>query len=211
MSSDQPESFRGHLPALAGSIFGTLLSAIAGSHIGGVLGTRYALLVGAFLSGSVSWWAERAIRKSQAIAAAKVKAARERGRKLSEHETQMIERIQEDAFKTRAGGVHYRTIGLLALVALTVCLIMVLTLNALGARAIANVTPVPQQTVTRYVTPTTTVETVPPTVTSITPSETPTVVPASVTPTVSATESATPSPSADLSPTVTPTSTGATQ
>lgn len=207
--SNQPESFRGHLPALAGSIVGTLLSAVAGSHIGGALGTRYALIVGAFLSGSVSWWAERVIRRSQEIAKAKVKAARERGRELNEHETRIIERIKQDDFAAHSGGVHYRTIALLALTALTVCLVTVLSLDALGARAIANVTPVPQSTVTRYITPSTETESVIPKI-SITPTETPTIVPASVTPSVSATVSATPSPSADLSPTDTSTSIGAT-
>lgn len=210
--ANQPETFRGHLPALAGSLIGTLLSAVIGSHIGGALGTRYALIFGAFVSGSASWWAERAIRRSQTVAQAKIKAAKAKGAPLSVTETQAIEVAQIKAFERKHSGVPYRLIAVLSLTALAGCLITVFALDAFGARSVASITPEPVPTVTRFVTPSPSIVTVPPAETSIPASATPTIVPASVTPTMSGTGSATPSPFADSSPTIsaTPTATGAT-
>lgn len=149
MSNEKPETFRGHLPALAGSVIGTLISAVIGSHAFGTTGTRYALVVGALISGSVSWWGERAIRRSQTVAHAKIRAAKSRRRELTPEETQHIEAVHEAAFDARNRGVHYRTIAILALTALTVSLLTVAGLDALGSRQVATFTPAPTPTVTK--------------------------------------------------------------
>lgn len=209
MGADRPETFRGHLPALAGSIVGTLLAAIVGSHVGGALGTRYALAVGAMISGTASWYGERAIRRGQAVAQAKLKAAKQRGRELTPEETGIIETINKSRFDWRHRGIHYRTIGLLALTALTVCLITIVSLNALGSRQVASFTPEPAPTITKLLPGRTQTVTTTPTYTqTVTPSATASV--PSATP--FGTQSATPIPSPDASPSVsaTPTATGVT-
>lgn len=209
MTTDKPETFRSHLPALAGSLIGTLLSAVIGSHVGGALGTRYALIFGAFISGSASWWAERAIRRSHEITKAKVTAARRRGRELTEHETQLIERAYRSGYEKRSRGIPYRLIAILSLSALAVCFITVYALDVLGARSVANITPEPRPAVTRTVIiePTTATEPVSQTPTVI-PDLTPTVVPsATMSPSASVTASATPAPFADSTPTDSPTDT----
>ena len=67
--SEPPETFRSHLPALAAAATGTFIAAVAGSHLFGTAGTKYALIGGSMISGTVSWWGERAIRRAHAIAA----------------------------------------------------------------------------------------------------------------------------------------------
>lgn len=208
MTTDKPETFRSHLPALAGSLIGTLLSAIVGSHIGGALGTRYALIFGAFISGSASWWAERAIRRSQAVAKARYEAKKRRGgRELTPTETQMIDAAAIQSFERKNRGIHYRTIAIVALSALAIVFLTVFVLDKLGARAVANITPEPRPTITRTVIlePTTATEPVSQTP-AVIPDQTPTVVPSvTITPFASVTASATPVP--DSTPSSSPTDT----
>ncbi|HEY1000528.1 MAG TPA: hypothetical protein VGD83_12875 [Streptosporangiaceae bacterium] len=77
----RPETFRSHLPAIAAATTGTVLAAILGSLIGAA-GTIAGIVIGSLASGTASWWAERGIRRSAALAAARAEAIRARGRPL---------------------------------------------------------------------------------------------------------------------------------
>ena len=88
----KPETFRSHLPAIAAAAAGTLLAAVLGSLIGAA-GTVAGMAIGSLVSGTCSWWAERGIRRSGAVAAARAAGIGARGRPL---------RPGEDAAVTRA-------------------------------------------------------------------------------------------------------------
>jgi len=77
----RPESFRSHLPAIAAATTGTVLAAVLGSLIGAA-GTIAGMVIGSLASGTCSWWAERGIRRSTALAAARGETIRVRGRQL---------------------------------------------------------------------------------------------------------------------------------
>lgn len=190
--SSQPETFRGHLPALAGSIVGTLVAGVVASHLFGAAGTSYGLALGGIVSGTTSWWGERAIRRSQTIATAKMKAARNKGRPLSATETQMIEAVHGSAFDKKHHGISYRTIAILGLTAVLTGVLTVVLLDRVGAREVATFTPAPRATVTR------TVE-ISPTAIVISPTESffsPSVIPSSSAP---ASPTVVPDPSPDSS------------
>jgi hypothetical protein len=191
--SNQPETFRGHLPALAGSIVGTLISAVIASHLFGAAGTTYGLAFGGMVSGTTSWWGERAIRRSQAIATAKMKAARNKQAPLSATETQMIEAVHGKAFDKRNPGIPYRTIALIGLTAVLVGVLTVIVLDRVGAREVATFTPAPRPTVTRTVEVPTETFTAPASSASFTPSDIP-----------SSSASASPTVVPDTSPDATP-------
>jgi hypothetical protein len=91
-SQTKPETFRSHLPAIIAATTGTVLAAILGSLIGAA-GTITGMVIGSLASGTCSWWAERGIRRSAALAVARAEAIRVRGRPL---------RPDEDAAVTRA-------------------------------------------------------------------------------------------------------------
>lgn len=187
--ADPPEKFRSHVPAMAGSTIGGLLTAVLGSHLFGALGTGAGLVLGSCLSGTVSWWAERGIRRSQEITRAKIQAARKRGRCLSVTETQQIEKEAIRNFEKKNSGFHYATIGYLALVAIGVCVLTVVILDRVGAREVATFRPAPQPAVTR------TVISPPPTETSVSP-------PPVLSPSASVSQSVSATPSPDASPVV---------
>jgi hypothetical protein len=88
----RPETFRSHLPAIVAATTGTVLAAVLGSLIGAA-GTIVAMVIGSLASGTASWWAERGIRRSAALATARAEAIRARGRPL---------RPGEDAAVTQA-------------------------------------------------------------------------------------------------------------
>src|SRR5258708_40108136 len=94
MPSDpaKPQSFRSHLPAIAAATGGTVLAAVLGSLIG-VAGTVAGMAIGSMVSGTSSWWAERGIRRSAAIAAARADAIRARGRPLRPDEDAAVTRV----------------------------------------------------------------------------------------------------------------------
>ena len=78
----QPETFRDHLPAIVGAAGGTLIVTVLGSWLGNT-GTLIGVALGSLGSGTLSWWAERGIRRARAAAAAaaqKAEAARVRDR-----------------------------------------------------------------------------------------------------------------------------------
>ena len=85
----KPESFRSHLPAIAAATAGTLLATILGSFIG-VAGTLAGITTGSLLSGTISWWTERGLRRSAAVAAARAEAIRTRGRPLHPDEDAVV-------------------------------------------------------------------------------------------------------------------------
>ena len=58
-----------------------MLAAVLGSLIG-VAGTLVGIAVGSLLSGTISWWAERGLRRSAAVATVRAEAIRARGRPL---------------------------------------------------------------------------------------------------------------------------------
>lgn len=127
-----PETFRSHLPALLGSVAGTLLSTLLAGHFFGKEGRDYALIAGSCISGSASWWTERVIRRSQAIAKAKLEAQKKKGAPLSIAETQVIEAVHRSNFNWRFRGIHYRTIAALALGAFLVAFLTVTLLDQFG-------------------------------------------------------------------------------
>jgi hypothetical protein len=73
----RPETFRSHLPAIAAATAGTVLAAVLGSLIGAA-GTIAGVVIGSLASGTCSWWAERGIRRSTALATARAEAIRTR-------------------------------------------------------------------------------------------------------------------------------------
>src|SRR5260370_21647671 len=77
----KPETFRSHLPAIAAATTGTMLAAILGSLIGAA-GTIAGMVIGTLASGTCSWWAERGIRRSAALATARAEVIRARGHPL---------------------------------------------------------------------------------------------------------------------------------
>lgn len=83
--SAKPETFRSHLPAIAAATAGTVLATVLGSLIG-VAGTLVGITVGSLLSGTISWWTERGLRRSTAVATARAEAIRARGRPLHPEE-----------------------------------------------------------------------------------------------------------------------------
>jgi hypothetical protein len=93
----KPETFRSHLPAIAAAAAGTVLAAALGSLVGAA-GTVAGMAIGSLVSGTCSWWAERGIRRSAAITAARAAAIRARGRPL---------RPGEDAALTRAAAARH--------------------------------------------------------------------------------------------------------
>jgi hypothetical protein len=90
--SAKPETFRSHLPAIAAATAGTVLATVLGSLIG-VAGTLVGIAVGSLLSGTISWWAERGLRQSAAVATARADAVRARGRPLHPDEDAAVSRI----------------------------------------------------------------------------------------------------------------------
>ena len=126
--SEDKETFRSHLPALAASVIATTVSAVITSHFLGS-GTKYALLGSPFIFGFTSWWAERGIRRSQAIAKAKLEAQKNKGAPLNLEETHMIEAVHKASFNWRFRGIHYRTILLLVLASVAAFFLTVLGLN----------------------------------------------------------------------------------
>jgi hypothetical protein len=83
------ETFRSHLPAIVAATTGTVLAAFLGSLIGAA-GTIVGMVIGSLASGTWSWWAERGIRRSAALAAARAEAIRARGRPLHTSEEAAI-------------------------------------------------------------------------------------------------------------------------
>jgi hypothetical protein len=74
----KPETFRSHLPAIVAATTGTVLAAVLGSLIG-TAGTIVGMVIGSLSSGTCSWWAERGIRRSAALATARAETLRSRG------------------------------------------------------------------------------------------------------------------------------------
>ena len=187
MSGEPPkqETFRSHLPAIAGSVTATVVSAVITSHFLGS-GTKYALVGSPFVFGFTSWWAERGIRRSHAIAKAKLEAQKAKGRPLNLEETSMIEAVHKASFNWRFRGIHYRTILLLVLVSVAAFFLTVLGLNDFSKASNDNyvVPPVPTVTHTTYESP----AYIPPSTVYISPSP----------------SSPSPSPSASLSPSAAP-------
>lgn len=78
----KPETFRDHLPAILGAAGGTLIVTVLGSWLGNT-GTLIGVALGSLGSGTLSWWAERGIRRARATAAAaaqKIEAVRGKDR-----------------------------------------------------------------------------------------------------------------------------------
>jgi hypothetical protein len=70
----KPETFRDHLPAILGAAGGTLIVTVLGSWLGNT-GTLIGVALGSLGSGTLSWWAERGIRRARAAAAAAAQKA----------------------------------------------------------------------------------------------------------------------------------------
>src|SRR5260370_22880247 len=94
MTSDpaKPQTSRSPLPAIAAATGGTVLAAVLGSLVG-IAGTVAGMAIGSLVSGTSSWWAERGIRRSAAIAAVRADAIRARGRPLRPDEDAAVTRV----------------------------------------------------------------------------------------------------------------------
>jgi len=84
--SAQPETFRSHLPAIVAATGGTVTAAVLGSLLG-TAGTIVGMAIGSLTAGTLSWWAERGIRRSAAMAAAQAEAIRSRSHHLQPDDT----------------------------------------------------------------------------------------------------------------------------
>ena len=103
------ETFRSHLPAIVAATTGTVLAAILGSLIGAA-GTIAGMVIGSLASGTASWWAERGIRRSAALATARAEAIRARGRPLHPDEDAAVTQaavITQDAAVTQAAVITH--------------------------------------------------------------------------------------------------------
>jgi hypothetical protein len=79
---------------MAASATAAVICAFAGSYLGR-FGTFGALVIGSFLSGGLTWWGERAIRKSAALAREKTRFTKIHDRPPTTSETQMLARVVE--------------------------------------------------------------------------------------------------------------------
>ena len=107
------ETFRSHLPAIVAATTGTVLAAILGSLIGAA-GTIAGMVIGSLASGTASWWAERGIRRSAALATARAEAIRARGRPLHPDEDAAVTQaavITHDAAAADSGPGRPRSRG----------------------------------------------------------------------------------------------------
>jgi hypothetical protein len=107
-ASAKPESFRSHLPAIAAATAGTLFATVLGSLIG-VAGTLVGITVGSLLSGTISWWTERGLRRSAAVATARAEAIRAHGRPLHPDEDAVVAKVA--AASHDRGRQHRRWVG----------------------------------------------------------------------------------------------------
>ena len=104
----KPESFRSHLPAIAAATAGTLFATVLGSLIG-VAGTLVGITIGSLLSGTISWWTERGLRRSAAVATARAEAIRAHGRPLHPDEDAVVAKAA--AASHDRGRQHRRWVG----------------------------------------------------------------------------------------------------
>ena len=104
----KPESFRSHLPAIAAATAGTLFATLLGSLIG-VAGTLVGITIGSLLSGTISWWTERGLRRSAAVATARAEAIRAHGRPLHPDEDAVVAKAA--AASHDRGRQHRRWVG----------------------------------------------------------------------------------------------------
>jgi hypothetical protein len=104
----RPESFRSHLPAIAAATAGTLFATVLGSLIG-VAGTLVGITIGSLLSGTISWWTERGLRRSAAVATARAEAIRAHGRPLRPDEDAVVAKVA--AASHSRGRQHRRWVG----------------------------------------------------------------------------------------------------
>jgi len=95
-----PESFRSHLPAIVAATAGTVTAAVLGSLLG-TAGTIVGMAIASLTAGTLSWWAERGIRQSAAMAAARAETIRTRGRHLHADEDAVV-----TVAATRSPGRH---------------------------------------------------------------------------------------------------------
>ena len=84
-----------------------MLAAILGSLIGAA-GTIAGLVTGSLASGTCSWWAERGIRRSAALAATRADTIRVRGRQLHPDEDVPVTQATAAAVTRAAVGRHGR-------------------------------------------------------------------------------------------------------
>ena len=109
-SEGKSETFRSHLPAIVAATTGTILAATLGSLIG-TAGTIAGMVIGSMASGTCSWWAERGIRRSTALASARAEALRARGRQLHPGEDATATQdtaVTQDTGPVPAAGRHSR-------------------------------------------------------------------------------------------------------
>jgi hypothetical protein len=87
--SAKTETFRSHLPAVVAATAGTVTAAVLGSLLG-TAGTIVGMAIASLTAGTLSWWAERGIRRSAAMATARAGTIRARGRHLHADEDAVV-------------------------------------------------------------------------------------------------------------------------
>jgi hypothetical protein len=100
-SATKPETFRSHLPAIVAATTGTVIAAVLGSLIG-TAGTIVGIVIGSLASGTCSWWAERGIRRSAALATARAETLRAHAYHLHPGDATVTEAARGEATVTHA-------------------------------------------------------------------------------------------------------------
>jgi hypothetical protein len=96
----RPERFSSHLPTFAASAGAAVIAPLALGYLG-IAGTVAGTVAGTALAGMVTWWADRALRRSAALARARTTAVRRRGRPLTDSETQQLTAVVDQNLKRK--------------------------------------------------------------------------------------------------------------
>jgi hypothetical protein len=94
------ERFTNQLPTLVASAFATGFWAFAGPYINAA-GTLTGVTAGSLAIGTVTWWAERLIRRAHDLARLKAAAIRRNGKPLDLAETQHIQALVDHKHRWR--------------------------------------------------------------------------------------------------------------
>jgi hypothetical protein len=131
--TEDNERFRDHAPAVAATAIMTIAVTVGTSYLG-VAGTLAGLAAGSLISGAGAWWAEKAIRRSAAVTAARARAARAKGRPLSDSETRLIRQVHG----SRQYGIGWGRIAALAAAGLLIALAAVTVTEHLAGKPVAD-------------------------------------------------------------------------
>jgi hypothetical protein len=135
---ETPETFRQHLPTLVAASVGTVLAAVLGSYLG-TAGTVFGLAAGSAVSGTATWFGDRALRRSAQLAKAKRQAALKKRRPLTATETTVIEAAARQSPWFPRGTVPWRRVALVSALALAIAAGSVTAAEAVLGRPVSDV------------------------------------------------------------------------